>query len=169
MPVKTVQERQTFEDLVAAKRRYLPARVSSKNLSVLVTQFFREQAVSMHALIARPVTAPAHQKPIPAAGIPTRGIDSPKLKYSASAALPTYANHTASSSRKDSKATSESSRGGAAASTPRSRSQISQASSELYALAHDYCAGTASSNAKLVSNQQLQVSLNYDRLDNFSK
>jgi hypothetical protein len=114
----------------------------------------------MHALVARPVTAPASQKPMPAAGIPTRGIDSPKLKSSASATVPTYANHTASSSRKDSKATSESSRSGAAASTPRSRSQMSHSSSELYALAHDYCAGTASSNAKLVSNQQLQVSLN---------
>jgi hypothetical protein len=119
-------------------------------------QSLREQTMSMHALIARPVTAPATQKSIPAAGIPTRGIGSPRPNHSASGDPPAYASHTVASSRKSSKAASESSRNMA---TPRSRSQTSHASSELYALAHDFYCGTASSNAKIVSNQQLQVAL----------
>jgi hypothetical protein len=46
--------------------------------------------------------------------------------------------------------------------TPRSRPQTSHASSELYALAHDFYSGTASSNAKMVSSQQLQVALGHN-------
>jgi hypothetical protein len=160
MPVKAVQERQTFEDLVAAKRRYSRARISPHFFIIFgpITQFFREQASSMQSLVARPVTAPARQKTIPAAGIPTRGIpthgiDSPKPKYC------TYANQTESSSRKTTKTIPDASRAAAASSTPRSRSQTSQSSSELYALAHDFFASTASSEAKAVSNQELQVAL----------
>ncbi len=118
-----------------------------------ITQFFREQASSMQSLVARPVTAPARQKTMPAAGIPTRGIDSPQPKYC------TYANQTESSSRKATKTIPDASRSAAASSTPRSRSQTSQSSSELYALAHDFFASTASSEAKAVSNQELQVAL----------
>ena len=120
---------------------------------------FREQTMSMQALIARPVTAPAAQKSMPAAGIPTRGIGSPRPNYSASGDPPAYASHTVASSRKSSKTASESSRTTA---TPRSRPQTSHASSELYALAHDFYSGTASSNAKMVSSQQLQVALGHN-------
>lgn len=103
----------------------------------------------MQEFVARPATAPDLQKPMHAAGIPTRGV--------AAAPAHTYANHTASSARKGAKASAESSRTTTVASTPRSRAQGSSGSSELYALAHDFCAGTASSNAKIVSNQQRQV------------
>ena len=133
---------------------------------------FREQTMSMQALIARPVTAPAAQKSMPAAGIPTRGIGSPRPNHSASGDPPAYASHTVASSRKSSKTASESSRTTA---TPRSRPQTSHASSELYALAHDFYSGTASSNAKMVSSQQLQVAPGLDfsviarRTDAFSR
>jgi hypothetical protein len=120
---------------------------------------FREQTMSMQALISRPVTAPAAQKSMPAAGIPTRGIGSPRPNHSASVDPPAYASHTVASSRKSSKTASESSRTTA---TPRSRPQTSHASSELYALAHDFYSGTASSNAKMVSSQQLQVALGHN-------
>jgi hypothetical protein len=152
MPVKTVQQRQTFEDLVAAKRRFRLSCYFLCYLRVLLTRCLREQSMNMQALVARPATAPATQKQMPAAGIPTRGIDSPKLKHIGPA--PSYANPTLASSRKGSKTNSEST---TAISTPRPRSQSSRASSELYALAHDSFAGTASSNAKIVSTQQLQV------------
>jgi hypothetical protein len=152
MPVKTVQQRQTFEDLVAAKRRFRHSCYFLSYLCVLLTSCLREQSMTMQALVARPATAPAAQKQMPAAGIPTRGIDSPKLKQFGPA--PSYANPTLASSRKGSRTNSETT---TAISTPRPRSQSSHASSELYALAHDFFAGTASSNAKIVSTQQLQV------------
>ena len=130
------------------------ARSSIRKSCALTMQPTREQTMANQALI-RPVTAPAPQQPMRAAGIPTRGVASPRLKYGGS--VSTYANHTVASSTKASKTGADSSRTTTAVSTPRPHSRTSQSSHELYALAHDFCAGTAASNAKAVSNQELQA------------
>lgn len=122
----------------------------------LTMQRTREQTMANQALI-RPATAPASQQPMPmrAAGIPTRGVASPRLKYGS--AVPTYASHTTASSTKGSKTVSRATTGFSTPQLTARSSRASYSSSELYALAHDFSAGTAASNAKVVSNQELQA------------